>query len=59
MLAPEVVGGLLLFIPLFVGAGAAAAKLSARHHTGLAILSLFAGLGVALAVVVEYGKAVR
>lgn len=59
MFALKVLGGLLLFIPGFVLAAVGGSKLSERHHTGLALLVIGAGLAVALASVLVYGAGVR
>lgn len=59
MLALKTIGGLLFFIPAFIGIGVGVGKLSEKHHTGLAFLALFAGLTTLLALTTAYGHLVR
>lgn len=59
MTALKVLGGMLFFVPSFIGIGVLVAWMSEKHHTGVAFLTLFAGLVVLLTLTVLYGHAVR
>jgi hypothetical protein len=59
MLALKVLGGMLFFVPLFIGLGWAVGKLSEHHRTGLAFVLLGAGLFFILILTSTYGHAVQ
>lgn len=59
MLALKILGGMLFFVPLFIGLGLAVGKLSEKHHTGFAFLLLGAGLFLILILTASYGHAVH
>ena len=59
MLALKIAGGMLFFVPTFIGLGVAVGKLAERHRTGLAFVLLGAGLFFILILTASYGHAVR
>ena len=59
MLALKVLGGMLFFVPLFIGLGWGVGKLAEKSHTGIAFVLLGAGLFFILIVTASYGHAVR
>lgn len=59
MLALKVAGGMLIFIPLFIGLGWGVGKLAEHNRTGIALMLLGAGLFFILIVTASYGHAVR
>lgn len=59
MEALKVLGGMLIFVPLFIGLGALVGRLSERNRTGIAVLTLAAGLFLILILTASYGHAVH
>lgn len=59
MLALKVIGGMLFFVPIFIGLGTLVGKLAEKNRTGLAFVALFAGLFFLLILTTAYGHAVR
>jgi hypothetical protein len=59
MLALKILGGMLFFVPLFIGLGWGVGKLAERNHTAVAFVALAAGLFFILILTASYGHAVR
>lgn len=59
MTALKVLGGMLFFVPSFIGIGVFVAWLSEKHRTGLAFLFLLSALALLLTATTMYGHAVR
>lgn len=55
----KLVGGFVIFVPLFLVVMVLPAKLTDRNRTGLAFLAWFAGFAALMVVITLYGKAVR
>lgn len=55
----KLIGGFVIFIPLFFVAMWLPSTLTSRNRTGLAWLAWIAGLAAVISIVTIYGRAVR